>query len=250
MAALRLGVGAGAVSLAWAADEPRALPVSSGDALSSQALASASTGNTTSTAAAAGQDQTDTFKSNPVTGLATVSEANFTPLTGSERCKLYFDTTYLSAGTYLAPVMTALLLDESSGTPRGWGGGLPGFGRRVVSRVGTTVIASTFQAPLAAALHEDVRYISSSRRSWQRRAVHAVLFSFLTYDNHGRTTPNLASIASVYASTGVSTLWIPSLRNAAKYTFSNATEQIVLTFPGNVAQEFWPEIRRHIFRQH
>jgi hypothetical protein len=51
------------------------------------------------------------------------------------------------------------------------------------------------QAPLAAILHEDVRYISSSQHGFGRRALHAGIHSFLTYDSHGHPTPNIANFA-------------------------------------------------------
>ncbi len=218
--------------------------------IGAQASSSGQTSSTNNPAPSLVEDQKQRLAINPVTGLAGASELNFSPLTGSERWKLYFNMTYCSAGTYLGPVMTALLLDQTSGTPREWGGGWPGFGRRVVSRAGTATLQSSFQAPLAALLHEDVRYISSSQHSLKRRAAHAVLYSFLTYNAQGHPTLNLASISSFYASTAVSTIWLPSIRNAARYTFSNASEQIALGFPLNVVQEFWPEIQRHVLRRH
>jgi len=158
--------------------------------------------------------------------------------------------TYASAGPYFSPVINALLLDQTNGTPRQWGGGFPGFGRRLASRAGNAVLQGTFQAPLAALLHEDVRYIPTSHHSVPRRALHAVLYSFLTYNNQGHTTLNIANLAAFYASTAVTTTWIPGIGNTARYTFSNASEQIALSFPLNVAQEFWPEIQHHIFRRH
>jgi hypothetical protein len=158
--------------------------------------------------------------------------------------------TYSSAGPYLSPVVTALLLDQANGVPRHWGGGFPGFGRRLASRAGNAVLQGTFQAPLAALLHEDVRYIPTSQRTIRRRALHAVLYSFLTYNNNGHPTLNIANLAAFYASTAATTVWLPGIRNAARYTLSNGSEQAALNFPLNVVQEFWPEIRHHIFRRH
>jgi hypothetical protein len=195
-------------------------------------------------------DEQQGLKVNPVTGLAVASQSNYIPLTASERWKLYLKMTYGSAGPYLSPVISALLLDQANGTPRQWGGGFPGFGRRLASRAGNGVLQGTFQAPLAAILHEDVRYIPTSHHSFQRRALHAVLYSFLTYNNNGHTTLNIANLTAYYASTAVTTAWLPGIGNAARYTFSNASEQIALSFPLNVVQEFWPEIRHHIFRQY
>jgi len=196
------------------------------------------------------EDQKAQLKVNPITGMALASRSNYTPLTGSERWKLYFKMTYGSAGPYLSPLFNALLLDEDHGAPRQWGGGFPGFGRRLASRAGNAVLEGTFQAPLAALLHEDVRYIPTTHRSFQRRALHAILYSFLTYNDKGHPTLNIANLTAYYASTAVTTAWLPGIQSAVRYTFTNASEQIALSFPLNVVQEFWPEIRRHLFRQH
>jgi hypothetical protein len=209
-------------------------------------------------APAGGADQTSAQgakeppKVNALTGMAVISESNFRPLTGSERWKLYVGMTYCSLGPYFAPVVNALALDQASGNPPQWGGrgSLVGFGRRLASRTGMAIVQGTFQAPLAALFHEDVRYIASSKRNWRRRTVHAVLFSFLTYNNQGHTTLNVASLTSYYASTAVSTAWLPGTQNPARYTVINASEQIGLSFPLNVVQEFWPEIQRHILHKH
>jgi hypothetical protein len=61
---------------------------------------------------------------------------------------------------------------------------------------------------------------------------------------------NVANLTAFYASTAVTTTWIPGIGNAARYTFVNASQQIALSFPLNVVQEFWPEIQSHLFRRH
>lgn len=226
---------------------PPAVASQDGDAQAPSA-GQTSTGSSQGSASPAGQSQGSSV--NPITGLAVAPESHYTPLALSQRWKLYLTMTYASAGPYFSPLINALLLDQSNGTPRQWGGGFAGFGRRLASRAGNSVLQGSFQAPLAAVLHEDVRYIPTSNRGFERRALHAVLYSFLTYNDKGQPTLNLANLTAFYASTAVTTIWIPGTGNAAKYTFSNASEQIALSFPLNVAQEFWPEIRRYVFRRH
>ena len=186
---------------------------------------------------------------NPLTGLVSVSSANYRPLSLNERWVLYWKQNYLSAGAYAGPVLTALLLDQASGTPAQWGGGVEGYGRRLASRLGEAIVQGTVQAPLGAILHEDVRYISSSQHGFRRRAVHAVIFSFVTYDSHGHPTPNFANFAGYYVSAAVATSWLPGQHYRAGYTFSTASEQLVLAVPVNLLQEFWPEVRRKILRR-
>jgi hypothetical protein len=188
---------------------------------------------------------------NPVTGLVTSSATNYQPLTGRERWKVYWKQNYFSIGAYFGPVFTALVLDQTTNSPPQWGGGMAGFGLRVASRTVGGMIQGSVQAPLAAVLHEDVRYISSPQHGFPRRALHAVEYSFLTYNTQGHTTVNFANLGAYYASTAISTAWLPDRKGSfASYTFSNGSEQIALSVPVNLLQEFWPEITRVVLRRH
>jgi hypothetical protein len=187
---------------------------------------------------------------NPITGLVVASPTDYTPLTGEERWKVYFKMNYFSAGAYFGPFFAALALDQDTGSPAQWGGGFRGYARRVASRTGSAILQGTFQAPAAVLLHEDVRFIVSGQAGFKRRAVHAILYSFLTYNNQGHPTLNIANLGGYYASTAVSTAWLPGRYNKLNYTLLNGTEQIGLSVPVNEIQEFWPEIRRYVFRRH
>lgn len=189
------------------------------------------------------------FNVNPLTGLTSVSATNYHPLTGKERWKLYWKQNFASAGAYVGPFLTALALDQTGNSPPAWGGGFEGFGRRLGSRIATAIVQGTFQASLAAALHEDVRYIASGQKGFKRRVRHAIAFSFLTYNNQGHTTLNISNLTSYYAATAVSTTWIPIGGSKVRYTLINGTEQVALSVPINFVQEFWPEIIHKVFRR-
>jgi hypothetical protein len=220
------------------------------DGVDAQAPIADQTSRPSGSASPPAADQKQGAEVNPITGMAVAPQSNYTPLTLNERWKLYIKMTFASAGPYFSPLVNALALDQANGTPRQWGGGFPGFGRRLASRAGNAVLQGTFQAPLAAILHEDVRYIPTGQRSIPRRALHAVVYSFLTYNDKGHPTLNVANLTAFYASTAVTTTWIPGIGNASRYTFVNASQQIALSFPLNVVQEFWPEIQSHLFRRH
>jgi len=186
---------------------------------------------------------------NPVTGIVTTAPANYLPLTGKERWKLYWKQNYFSIGAYFGPVFTALVLDQATGSPPQWGGGLEGYERRLASRTGSAILQGTIQAPLAVVLHEDVRYVASNDRRGKRRALHAVAYSFLTFNDQGHPTPNIANLGAYYGSTAITTLWLPGKYNVARYTLANSTEQIALTVPVNILQEFWPEVVHKVLRR-
>jgi hypothetical protein len=142
------------------------------------------------------------------------------------------------------------VLDQATGSPHDWGGGLEGFGHRVGSRTLSAVIQGNVQAALAAPLHEDVRYISSGQGGVGHRVLHAFAFSFLTYNRQGHPTLNVANLTGYYAATAISTTWIPQHDATGKYVLIHGTQQAGLAIPVNLLQEFWPDIHRTVFRHH
>jgi hypothetical protein len=144
-------------------------------------------------------------------------------------------------------LFAALALDQATGTPKQWGGGFRGYGRRVASRVASgDLVQNSIQFPAAALLKEDVRYIAANQHGFERRLEHAILYSFLTYNSQGQTTLNVANIGGYYGAAAISTLWLPGHQNVASYTLSNGSESMALSVPVNILQEFWPEISRTV----
>jgi hypothetical protein len=181
---------------------------------------------------------------NPLTGLTSASSSNYKPLTGKQRRSLYWRQNYWSAGAYVGPFLSALVLDQATGSPHEWGGGMEGFGKRLGSRTLQSIVQGNIQAALAVPLHEDVRYISKGHGSPGGRLLHAVAFSFLTYNNHGHTTLNIANLTGYYASSAISTAWVPTSESLGRYTLVHGSEQVGLSIPVNIVQEFWPDLRR------
>ena len=195
------------------------------------------------------RDEPSGFSVNPVTGLVSASAANYQPLTGIQRVKLYFKQNFWSVGAYFGPFASALVLDQTTGSPAQWGGGFSGYGKRVASRLATGIVQGTVQAPVAALLHEDVRYIISKEHGLKRRAWHAVVYSFVTYNNHGQPTANIANLSSYYAASAVSATWLPGYYNVGRYALIDGSESVGLSIPVNLLQEFWPEIVHYVFRR-
>lgn len=192
----------------------------------------------------------DQLAVNPLTGLTSASAKNYESLTGRERLELYWKQNYWSIGAYFGPVLSALVLDQATGSPHEWGGGVEGFGRRVGSRTLSSTIEGSVQAVLAAPLHEDVRYISLGEGGFGHRILHACAFSFLTYNNHGHTTLNIANLTGYFAAAAASTTWVPLHESAERYTWVHGAQQMGFAVPVNIVQEFWPDVRRKVLHRH
>lgn len=80
-----------------------------------------------------------------------------TPLTNAQRRQIYVRQTFLTAGSYIARSFSAGL-DQARGQPHGWGGGIPGYGRRYAARYGQFVVQNSLVAAGNALLGYEPRY--------------------------------------------------------------------------------------------
>ncbi len=186
---------------------------------------------------------------NVFTGVGYASPDNYKPLTGKERWRYYFNQNFISAGAYVGPVLSAVI-DQVNGQPPEWGGGMQGYGKRVASRLGTGIVQGTTQSTACALLGQDPRYIRSSSTSILGRAGHAFAFGLLTYNNEGKVRIAFATLASYYVSSMSTNAWLPDRYSALGDGVRDGNRQVILAGLVNQFQEFWPDIKRIVFRRH
>ena len=108
---------------------------------------------------------------------------------------------------------------QSTGTPQQWGGGFHGYGLRVLSRVASgDVVQNGIQFPRGRSAEGGCSlHWQRSAQDLRRRAVHTIVYSFLTYNNQGHPTLNIANIGGYYGATAISTRWLPGTKDALLY---------------------------------
>jgi hypothetical protein len=185
---------------------------------------------------------------NTVTGLGMTSAKDYTPLTGKQRWQYYLNQNFLSTGAFFGPVLLSTV-DQIGNQPPEWGGGMKGYGRRLASRFGTSVVQGSTQSLGCALLHQEPRYIRSADSGALKRIGHAFVFTLITYNNEGKKRPALASLSSYYVSAFVADSWMPSRYTVAGDAVRDGNRTVIFAALINQMQEFWPEIRRYVFRR-
>jgi hypothetical protein len=185
---------------------------------------------------------------NVITGLGTASSDHYKPLVGRDRWEFYVHQNFTTAGAYFGPV-TSSVVDQIEGQPPEWGGGMAGYGKRVASRLGTTIIQGSVQSAGCALLGHDPRYIRSADRRILHRIGHAFLFTLVTYNEEGNVRPAVATLGAYYTSSMVSTLWYPDRFTVFGDGVRDGNRQVIGASVMNQVQEFWPEIVRYVFRR-
>jgi len=177
------------------------------------------------------------------TNGATTPQEGYRPLTGKERWQVYLKQNFTSPTPYLS-ILASAATDQGNNQPPEWKQGAEGFGKRLASRFGTSVIQGSIQASSAAALGLEPRYIRSTSKGFWRRSGHALASTFLTYNNEGKRRLNIPNLGSCYASSMIATTWYPDRYTALGDGVRDGHRLVLASGVFNLLQEFWPDVKR------
>jgi hypothetical protein len=139
---------------------------------------------------------------------------------------------------------------QARNDPKEWGQGWGAYGKRFGANfadnsIGTYMTVAIFPT----LLHEDSRYYQLGRGGFRRRAYHAVNRLFVTRTDSGHDRFNYSESVGNAAAAALSNIYhVPSDRTASR----NATTfAFLIVYDGlaNGLKEFWPDIRRKVFRK-
>jgi hypothetical protein len=131
------------------------------------------------------------------------------PLTNEQREEVYVRHTFFTAGSYLARAFSAGI-DQARGEPYGWGGGMPGYGKRYVARYGEFVVQSTLSAAGDAALRYEPRYDFCRCTGFWPRTRHAISRNFVSYNRtESELRPQVPTYAAAFVAGTLYASWLP-----------------------------------------
>ena len=168
------------------------------------------------------------------------------PLTFAQKADFYVDRTF-SVRTLLGASYTAGIA-QWRGTPREWGAGLRGYGRRDAAAYGGGVIRHTTEFGVGALLHEDPRFEPSTHNGLGPRtadALHNTLF--VRTDDGGHQLAWSRVVASVVTGFSVNS-WEPRRMHSTHHAVMLSLAGLASYATGNVMQEFSPDIKRFVLR--
>jgi len=130
------------------------------------------------------------------------------------------------------------------------GSGIAGYGR-YYWRTFTDGVSGTFftEAIVPAITHEDPRYYTMGQGGFFRRTGYAISRAFVTKTDSGGTSFNWSEVAGNALEAGLSTAYYPPQERGLSQTALNFGTQMESAVLNHVFQEFWPDIRRRVFRR-
>ena len=81
-----------------------------------------------------------------------------------------------------------------------------------------------------------------------KRASYAISRTFITKNDRGTNEFNISEIGGNASEAALSNLYYPAAERGFSKTAKNFATQTVITAGANVLKEFWPDIRKNLFR--
>jgi hypothetical protein len=130
------------------------------------------------------------------------------------------------------------------------GRGIKGYGR-YYWRTFVDEISGTFftEAIVPVITHEDPRYYTMGKGGFFRRSGYAISRAFVTKTDAGGNEFNWSEVAGNALEAGLSNAYYPPQERTLGSTAGNFGTQMESAVLNHVFQEFWPDIRRKVFRR-
>lgn len=130
------------------------------------------------------------------------------------------------------------------------GRGIVGYGR-YYWRTFTDGVSGTFftEAIVPSILHEDPRYYTMEKGGFFRRTGYAISRAFVTKTDSGGTRFNFSEVVGNALEAGLSNAYYPPEERSLSQTATNFATQMESAVLNHIFQEFWPDIRKKVFRR-
>jgi hypothetical protein len=149
-------------------------------------------------------------------------------------------------------MQTAFLagIGQASNSNPSFGQGLAGYAKRFGTTYGDFAIENmTTEAIFPALFHQDPRYFRRGEGTSRSRVAYAMSRLFITRGDSGNSQFNFSEIIGAAASVAISNAYYPDGRTVGK-NIGKYTEQVGFDAASNVLKEFWPDLKRKLWRRH
>jgi hypothetical protein len=169
------------------------------------------------------------------------------PLTPKQKWEFFVEETR-DPFNIAAAALSAGLSQADNQTPK-YGAGDMAYAERFGAALGDFTSQNLFSdAVLACLLHQDPRYF---RKGPQWRVLPRIAYSLsrivVARQDSGRSTFNSSGVFGMVMGIGASNLYYPSVSRTGTVMATRVGTSLVGWAIGNVASEFWPDIRQKFF---
>jgi hypothetical protein len=173
---------------------------------------------------------------------------HYRPITGKQRFEWFVSNTVGPTSLFAVGPASAAW-GTAFNSPKEYGPHWDGFGKRYGMRLTGVSVGNAMEAGLGAIWGEDPRYFRLGDGGFKSRVKYVVLASFMAPAPDGRWRPAYARYAGNIGNNFSSNTWrVPSESTAGQATV-RCVYGVLGELGGNAFTEFWPDIRKKIFRK-
>ncbi len=188
-------------------------------------------------------------RTNQATRNPALPEAPYVPLSTRQKLNTFLRQTY-SPYTFMSAGLSGLL-DQASGTPREYGGGLKGYGRRAGASLANTEASRFFNRFLfPTVFSQDPRYFPArANMEVGNRAVYAISRVLITRGDSGKNEFNYSEVLGDLFTASLENTYYPQTQVGFGDTMDRFSSALISTVTSNLTREFWPDVKR-LFHRH
>jgi hypothetical protein len=134
--------------------------------------------------------------------------------------------------------------------PPEWRQGVAGFARNYGDFMASWTAVQGGKFVVAAASHEDPRYVPSTHTGLLPRSLHALSFVFIDRSDSGRNRVAISNLAGAAAGGFVGNAYLPDGYNNASHAYTRSALALSGFLTSNLADEFHPEIVKLAHKLH
>ena len=172
--------------------------------------------------------------------------AHYTPMTPTE--KLVYNLQRSVDGGALFRTAFSAGVEQAIDTPEPWSNGIDGYAIRYTSLIGFRLAKHTIMSGAEMVLKDDPRDIPTESTTFWGRTKEAIVNTYRIRKDDGGITFNIPRVIGAYGAGFVSSTWQPLGYNTAGDALVSGTYTLGLDAATGVFFEFWPDIKRKVFR--
>src|ERR1043166_8687340 len=146
-------------------------------------------------------------------------------------------------GTWTAGIGTA------RNKPEEYGPHWDGFAKRYGMRFSGIAASNTIEAGLGALWGEDPRYVRNPLLPFRKRIGNVFLLSFAARNREGKLMPAYARYVAIPGNNFLSNTWRVSSEATTNQALARTGYGVLSEVAGNAWAEFWPDVKRIVFRR-
>jgi hypothetical protein len=160
--------------------------------------------------------------------------------------------TAFGPGAFIFPAGEALITmaDPPNHYPRAWSDGGGAFARNYGSEFVRHTTAGLTHFAVAAVVHEDPRYHSSTSTNFAARTFHALAFTLVDRSDSGRHTLAISNLAGSAAGGFIGMAFLPDDFNDTTHAYQRAAVEVTNFASHNLIAEFSPELAAFAHKLH